>query len=103
MRTRPILLPTPTLSELIAAMSLSDLILSTDGGPMHIAAALGVPQVVLFGKTGQAHWAPISEKCAILQRGQRVDGIAVEEVEAAVSAVMARWGRRAADGTGESV
>ena len=103
MRTRPILLPTPTLSELIAAMSLSDLILSTDGGPMHMAAALDVPQVVLFGKTGQAHWAPISEKCAILQRGQRVDGIAVEEVEAAVSAVMARWGRRAADGTGESV
>lgn len=103
MRTRPILLPTPTLSELIAAMSLSDLILSTDGGPMHLAAALDVPQVVLFGKTGQAHWAPISEKCAILQRGQRVDGIAVEEVEAAVSAVMARWGRRAADGTGGSV
>jgi len=103
MRTRPILLPTPTLSELIAAMSLSNLILSTDGGPMHMAAALDVPQVVLFGKTGQAHWAPISEKCAILQRGQRVDGIAVEEVEAAISAVMARWGRRTADGTGESV
>jgi len=96
MRTRPILLPTPTLSELIAAMSLSNLILSTDGGPMHMAAALDVPQVVLFGKTGQAHWAPISEKCAILQRGQRVDGIAVEEVEAAISAVMARWGRRTA-------
>jgi ADP-heptose:LPS heptosyltransferase len=95
MRTRPVLLSTPTLSGLIAAMSLSDLILSTDGGPMHIAAALGVPQVVLFGKTGQAHWAPISEKCAILQRGQRVDGIAVEEVETAASAVMTRWGRRA--------
>jgi len=98
MRTRPLLLPTPTLQELIAAMSLSDLILSTDGGPMHLAAALDVPQVVLFGKTGQAHWAPISEKCAILQHGQRADRISVEEVEAAASAVMTRWGRRAADG-----
>jgi len=98
MRTRPLLLPTPTLQELIAAMSLSDLILSTDGGPMHLAAALDVPQVVLFGKTGQAHWAPISEKCAILQHGQRADRISVEEVEAAASAVMALWGRRAADG-----
>ncbi|HEX7551396.1 MAG TPA: glycosyltransferase family 9 protein [Candidatus Methylomirabilis sp.] len=103
MRTRPLLLPTPTLQELIAAMSLSDLILSTDGGPMHLAAALDVPQVVLFGKTGQAHWAPISEKIVILQRGLRADRISAEEVEAAVSAVMARWGRRAADGTGESV
>jgi len=99
MRTRPILLPTPTLQELIAAMSLSDLILSTDGGPMHLAAALDVPQVVLFGKTGQAHWAPISEKIVILQRGLRADRISAEEVEAAASAVMARWGRRAAGGT----
>ena len=102
MRTRPVLLPTPTLPELIAAMSLSELILSTDGGPMHMAAALDVPQVVLFGKTGQAHWAPISDKIAILQRGQRADLISVEEVEAAASAVMARWGRSGMGPSGSS-
>jgi heptosyltransferase III len=96
MRTRPILLATPTLQEFIAAMSLSELMLSTDGGPMHMAAALDVPQVVLFGRTGLVHWAPIGEKSAVLQRGQRADLISVEEVEAAASAVMARWGRGAA-------
>lgn len=93
MRARPILLATPTLDELIAAVSLSNFVLSTDGGLMHIAAALDVPQVVLFGKTGVAHWAPVSEKSALLQRGARVDGISVDEVVAAAAVVMARWGR----------
>jgi heptosyltransferase-3 len=96
MRVRPVMLPTPALNELIAAMSLSHFVLSTDGGPMHMAAALDVPQVVLFGKTGQVHWAPISEKSLVLQRGDRVDRISVEEVVEAAAAVMARWSRSAA-------
>jgi len=96
MRTRPVLLPTPTLREFVAAVSLSDLLLCTDGGPMHMAAALDVPQVVLFGKTGQAHWAPISAKSAVLQRDLRVDRISVEEVVAAASGVLSRWGRQSA-------
>lgn len=95
-RRRPSLLPTPTLEELIAAVSLSDFVLSPDGGVMHIAAALGVPQVALFGKTGIVHWAPVSQKSAVLQRGQRVDNIPVEDVLAAATELMARWGGRGA-------
>lgn len=93
MRARPILLSTPVLGDLIAAVSLCDFVLSTDGGPMHIAAALDVPQVVLFGKTGASHWAPVSRKCALLQRGGRVDQIPVDEVVEAAVAVLSRWGR----------
>lgn len=94
MRTRPILLRTPTLDDLVAAVSLSDFVLSTDGGLMHIAAALDVPQVVLFGKTGLSHWAPISEKSVALRRAGRADQISVEEMVDAAIGVMARWGRR---------
>jgi ADP-heptose:LPS heptosyltransferase len=92
MRHRPIPLRTASLEELIAAVSLSDLVLSTDGGLMHIAAALEIPQVVLFGKTGPAQWAPVSDKCALLQRDGRADRITVEEVAAAAEDVLARWG-----------
>lgn len=98
MRTRPLLLRTATLAELIAAVSLSDFVLSTDGGLMHIAAALDIPQVVLFGKTYQSQWGPISQKSVVLQRDLRADRISVDEVMAASTAVVSRWGRGRAPG-----
>jgi hypothetical protein len=54
--------------------------------------------VALFGQAGQVHWAPVSEKCVVLQRGDRADRLSVEEAVEAVTAVMARWGQRVADG-----
>jgi heptosyltransferase-3 len=95
MRAPAVLLRTPTLDELIAAMSLSDLVLSADGGPVHLAAALDIPQVALFGKAGVATWAPVSEKSVVLNRGLRVDLMGVDEVVAAAIGVVSRWGRGA--------
>ena len=92
MQTRPILLRTPYLDDVIAAVSVCDFILSTDGGLMHMAAALDIPQVVLFGKTSTLQWAPVSEKCTVVSRGGRVDQIPVDEVVAASIAVVSRWG-----------
>jgi hypothetical protein len=65
---------------------------------MHIAAALDIPQVVLFGKTYQSQWAPISQKSVVLQRDLRADRISVDEVVAASTAVVSRWGRSRAPG-----
>lgn len=53
-----------SLRELMALISLCDLFLSNDSGPMHMAAALGVPLVALFGstsalKTGPRGTAPV--------------------------------------------
>jgi heptosyltransferase-3 len=100
MGMRPMLLDTPTLEDLIAAVSLSDFVLSTDGGPMHIAAALDVPQVVLFGGTDPRLWAPISKKSVVLRREGRADRISVDEVVAASVAVLSQWGRGVAAGLG---
>ena len=47
-----------TLSELIAGISLADLMICSDGGAMHVAAALRLPIVGMFGETVVALWHP---------------------------------------------
>lgn len=49
---------TRTLAELIAAMQLCDRVVTSDGGAMHIAAALGKGVVALFGDSDPICWAP---------------------------------------------
>jgi ADP-heptose:LPS heptosyltransferase len=96
MQARPIMLRTPALAELIAAMSLSDFVLSPDGGCVHIAAALGLPQVALFGKASLEQWRPVNPKSIVLHGGGRADRITVDEALAAAEHVLARWGRDSA-------
>ena len=47
-----------TLRELMAALSLCRVVLTNDTGPMHVAAALGVPVVAIFGSTSPALTGP---------------------------------------------
>jgi predicted lipopolysaccharide heptosyltransferase III len=56
-----------TLSALIKR---ARLIVTIDSAPMHLAAALGTPQVVLFGPTNPFHWRPRSKPVTILQAGR---------------------------------
>jgi ADP-heptose:LPS heptosyltransferase len=44
-----------------------DLLLCHDSGPMHIAAALGVPVVALFGSQNTAIWRPLGDRHTVLQ------------------------------------
>lgn len=44
------------LSELLGGL---DLLIGVDSGPAHLAAALGVPVLVLFGPTSPRRWGPI--------------------------------------------
>lgn len=47
-----------SLAELAGALSCLSLLLTNDSGPMHLAAALGVPQVAIFGSTDWRETAP---------------------------------------------
>ena len=44
------------------AFSSCDLIVGSDGGAMHIAAALDIPTVTLFGDIDPTVWRPYSQK-----------------------------------------
>jgi lipopolysaccharide heptosyltransferase II len=44
--------------ELAAALSLCDLLLSNDAGPMHVSAAVGTTTVGIFGPSDPAMWFP---------------------------------------------
>ena len=49
------------LRELIALISQCDLLVCNDSGPMHIAGALGVPTVAMFGAGIDRWFAPLGE------------------------------------------
>lgn len=49
-----------SLRELLALIGCCSLFLTNDSGPMHIAAALGIPLVALFGSTDDTRTGPYS-------------------------------------------
>lgn len=57
-----------TIRELGALLSLCDLVVCNDSGPMHIAAAVNVPTVAIFGPTDHVAWHPMSENASIVRR-----------------------------------
>lgn len=55
-----------TLTQAIRVQAASKLIVTNDSGLMHIAAALGVPQVAIFGSSSPLHTPPLSDKAVVL-------------------------------------
>ncbi|MFB0517758.1 MAG: lipopolysaccharide heptosyltransferase II [Acidobacteriota bacterium] len=69
MKSTPIVLTgNTTLQELIAVISLCQLFISNDSGPMHLAAALKVPTIGIFGPTDERITAPWGEGHAVVSR-----------------------------------
>jgi heptosyltransferase-2 len=56
-----------TLKEAIALMALCRLFITNDSGLMHIAAALNVPQVAIFGSTNFSATAPWSSVARVVR------------------------------------
>jgi heptosyltransferase-3 len=50
--------PTSTLSDLFAGLAVCEQVICSDGGAMHVAAALGKPVVCLFGDSDARRWHP---------------------------------------------
>jgi ADP-heptose:LPS heptosyltransferase len=59
------------LLTLTAVIEQARMIVTVDTAPMHLAAAMHTPQVVLFGPTNPFHWRPRESAALILQGRSR--------------------------------
>lgn len=55
-----------SLPQALALIAASKSTVSNDSGLMHVAAALGVPQVAVFGSSSPLHTPPLNDKAAVL-------------------------------------
>jgi heptosyltransferase II len=68
MRTRPVVLTGQTdLSQTAAVLKASDLLVTNDTGPAHVAAAVGCPVVVIFGPTNPVTTSPYSNTAQVVR------------------------------------
>jgi heptosyltransferase-2 len=60
------------INETVALLAASTLLLSNDSGPVHLAAAVGTPVVVIFGRNNAGlsprRWGPLGEGHIILHK-----------------------------------
>ncbi len=99
MRHRPINVAGKlSVGELAALLSRCRLLLSNDSGPVHVAAALGIPVVAIFGRNqpglGATRWRPLGPQHVVLQKEGKTDfsyitELSVEDVYQAVRRVLA--------------
>ena len=55
-----------SLPQALCLIAASRSTVSNDSGLMHVAAALGVPQVAIFGSSSPLHTPPLSDKASVL-------------------------------------
>ena len=90
--------PTRTLRDLIARLAECCAMVTPDGGAMHLAAAMGVRVLALFGASAPARWRPWTTKAVVLQSPtQTLDDLSVREVLAAWKAHFPSQAPRAPD------
>lgn len=75
-----------SVEELMALEAEADFVITNDGGPVHIAAALGKPLVVLYSTTDIAVWHPWQVSARWVQRTP-LRALTVDEVTAEVAAL----------------
>jgi heptosyltransferase-2 len=56
-----------SLMRLAAAIACCAVVVAPDSGPAHMAAALGIPVVTLFGPTAPARWAPPGSRSRVVR------------------------------------
>jgi ADP-heptose:LPS heptosyltransferase len=97
LRALPVELPRycpPDLKTFGALAKALDVMITLEGGPMHVTAAVGTPLVALFGKTDPVEWAPWGKGHLVLRKGTQENAITAEEVLSAVDQQLARLSER---------
>lgn len=77
------------LETLVTQLNGCRLFLGHDSGVSHLAAACGIPAVLLFGPTDPVMWAPPTPGVRVLHRGPTLETISVADVSREVAAVLA--------------
>jgi heptosyltransferase-2 len=101
-----------TIAELLALLARCQIFLGNDSGAMHVAAAVGLPVVAVFGPTDPFGTAPVTPRCTIVQEKpycspcflrrcptdhRCMTAVQPAAVESAISAWLARGDLRAAE------
>lgn len=56
-----------TIPELIGILAKANLVITNDTGPAHVAAALSVPTLTIFGPTNEFETAPLGKKSELIR------------------------------------
>jgi len=56
-----------SIGQLIALIETSSLYIGNDSGPMHLAEAVDIPVIALFGPADEGRWGPLSEESIVLR------------------------------------
>jgi ADP-heptose:LPS heptosyltransferase len=75
------------LSHIQSLMASAVLFVGNDSGPAHMAAAFGVPAVVLFGASDPGVWGPWRTSCEVLSAPGNISEIRTERVIEALERV----------------
>jgi ADP-heptose:LPS heptosyltransferase len=81
--------PTSTLKRFAAVQAACSLFITTEGGPVHTASAVGVPTIAIFGVPEPEEWRPWGDGNVALRRGPEAINTTVEDVLAAVNGMEA--------------
>jgi heptosyltransferase III len=72
--------PTHTLSDLFAGLAVCEQVVCSDGGAMHVAAALGKPILCFFGNSDARQWHPWGVPYQLMQpKSEDVSDISVAQ------------------------
>ncbi len=76
------------LPRLAAVLECCALFAGHDSGVTHLAAAVGVPTLALFGPTSPAIWAPRGPNARVLEAGGPMESLAVTTVQGALAGML---------------
>ena len=79
-----------SLSAVKSVIASASLFIGNDSGPAHIAAAFGIPVVVLFGPSNPVTWAPWKTEAQVLTSPGPIEQISTESVLQAAEALKVR-------------
>jgi heptosyltransferase-3 len=68
------------LTEVATELAQARFLIGHDSGMTHLAAALGLPGVVLWGPTNETVWRPRSERFQVLRDASGLGGLSVDAV-----------------------